>query len=184
MVENDKKELVQTCLPTKIRVCIDYCKLNAATCKDHFPLPSIDQMLERLAGHEYYCFLDGYSGYNQISIALEGQEKITFTCLFGMFTYRRMPCGLCNALVMFQRCMHSLFSDMVERFLKIFMDDFLIYGDSFYQCLHHLKLVLQRYMEKNLTLNWKGVISWSNKELSLGTRFQIEGLRVTNLKWR
>ena len=65
VVENDKKELVQTRLPTKIRLCVDYRKLNAATCKDHFPLLFIDQMLERLAGYEYYCFLDGYSGYNQ-----------------------------------------------------------------------------------------------------------------------
>jgi len=64
VVENDKKELMQNRLPMKIRVCIDYRKLNVATCKDHFPLPFIDQMLERLAGHEYYCFLDGYSGYN------------------------------------------------------------------------------------------------------------------------
>jgi len=85
VVENDKKELVQTHLPTKIRVCIDYRKLNATTCKDHFPLPFIDQMLERLAGHEYYCFLDGYSGYNKISIAPEDQEKTTFTCPFGTF---------------------------------------------------------------------------------------------------
>ena len=69
VIENDKKELVQTRLPTKIRVCIDYRKLNAATCKDHFPLSFRDQMLERLAGHEYYYFLDGYSGYNQIPIA-------------------------------------------------------------------------------------------------------------------
>jgi len=64
VVENDKKELVQTRLPTKVWVCIDYRKFNVATRKDHFPLPFIDQMLERLAGHEYYCFLDGYSGYN------------------------------------------------------------------------------------------------------------------------
>ena len=64
VVANDKQELVQTRLPTKIRVCIDYRKLNAATRKDHFPLPYIDQMLERLAGHEYYYFLDSYSGYN------------------------------------------------------------------------------------------------------------------------
>ena len=62
VVENEQKELVQTRLPIKVRICIDYRKLNAATHKDHFPLPFIDQMLERLAGHEYYCFLDGYSG--------------------------------------------------------------------------------------------------------------------------
>ena len=60
VVENEQKVLVQTRLPTKVRVCIDYRKLNAATRKDHFPLPFIDQILKRLAGHEYYCFLDGY----------------------------------------------------------------------------------------------------------------------------
>ena len=91
MVENDKKELVQTCLSTKIRVCIDYHKLNVAMCKDHFPLTFIDQMLERLAGYEYYYFLDGYLGYNQIPIAPEDQEKTTFTGPFGTFAYRRMP---------------------------------------------------------------------------------------------
>jgi len=85
VVENDKKELVYTRLPTKIRVCIDYHKLNSVTCKDHFLLPFIDQILERLARHEYYCFLDGYSRYNQIPITPEDQEKITFTCPFGMF---------------------------------------------------------------------------------------------------
>ena len=118
MVKNDKKELVQTRLPMKIRVCIDYQKLNAATCKDHFPLPFIGQMLERLAGHEYYCFLDGYSGYNQIPIAPEDQEKTTFTCSFGTFAYRRMPFGLYNTPATFQRYMLSLFSDMVKNFSK------------------------------------------------------------------
>jgi len=98
---NDKKELVQTRLPMKIRVCIDYRKLNSATCKDHFSLPFIDQMLERLTEHEYYCFLDGYSEYNQIPIAPEDQEKMTFTCPFGTFAYHRMPFGLCNAPAMF-----------------------------------------------------------------------------------
>ena len=74
-MKNEKKELVQTRLPIKIRVCIDYHKLNSATCEDHFPLPFIDQMLERLVGHAYYCFLNGYFGYNKIPIALEDQEK-------------------------------------------------------------------------------------------------------------
>ena len=60
-------------------------------------------MLERVAGHEFYCFLDGYSGYNQIEIALEDQEKTTFTCHFGTFAFRKMPFGLCNAPGTFQR---------------------------------------------------------------------------------
>ena len=91
VVENENKELVQTRLPTKIRVCIDYRKLNAATRKDHFLLPFIDQMLERFAGHEYYCFLDRYSGHNQIPIAPEDQEKTTLTYPFETFAYHRMP---------------------------------------------------------------------------------------------
>jgi len=95
----------------------------------------MDQILERVAGHEFYCFLDGYSGYNQIEIALEYQEKTTFTFPFGTFAYQRMPFGLCNAPATFQRCMLSIFSDMVERFLEIFMDDFSVFGDSFDDCL-------------------------------------------------
>ena len=155
VIKNDSNELVPTKIKTKWRVCIDYRKLNSATRKDHFPLPFIDQMLERLVGHEYYCFLDGYSGYNQIPVALEDQHKTTFTCPFGTFAYRRMPFGLCNAPATFQRCMMSIFSDMVEEFLEIFMDDFSIYGSSFSQCLTHLKLVLKRCKEKSLVLNWE-----------------------------
>jgi hypothetical protein len=104
----------------------------------------MDQILERVAGHEFYCFLDGYSGYNQIEIALEDQEKTTFTCPFGTFAYRRMPFGLCNAPTTFQRCMLSIFSDMVERFLEIFMDDFSVFGDSFDDCLTNLEKVFSR----------------------------------------
>ena len=71
-------------------------------------------MLDRLAGHPHFCFLDGYSGYNQIAIAPEDQEKTTFTCLFGTFAFRRMPFGLCNASGTFQRYMMSIFSDLAE----------------------------------------------------------------------
>ena len=96
---------------------------------------SIDQMLERLAGHSHYCFLDGYSGCNQIFIAPENQEKTTFTCPFGTFAYRIMPFGLCNAPSNFQRCMMSIFSDYIENIIKVFMDYFSVYGDSFDACL-------------------------------------------------
>ena len=101
MTVNDRDKEIQTHLPTKWRVCIDYQKLNAATKKDHFSFPSIDQILDRLAGQTYFCFLDGYSRYNQIAIYLDDQEKTTFTCPFGTFPFRRMPFGLCNAPVTF-----------------------------------------------------------------------------------
>ncbi|GJW99677.1 reverse transcriptase domain-containing protein [Tanacetum coccineum] len=102
VIENDDNELIPTRLVTGWRVCIDYRKLNDVTRKDHFPLPFMDQMLERLAGNEYYCFLDGFSGYFQIPIDPQDQEKTTFTCPYGTFAYRRMPFGLCNAPGTFQ----------------------------------------------------------------------------------
>nr|GEY85363.1 reverse transcriptase domain-containing protein [Tanacetum cinerariifolium] len=97
VVENENNGLIPTWLVTGWRVCIDYRKLNDATRKDHFPLPFMDQMLERFAGNEFYCFLDGFSGYFQIPINLHDQEKTTFTCPYGTFAYRRMPFGLWNA---------------------------------------------------------------------------------------
>jgi hypothetical protein len=153
VVQNKEGVLVPTRVQSGWRVYIDYRKMKIATRKDHFPLSFIDQMVERLAGHEYYCFLDGYSGYNQVPVDPEDQEKTTFTCPFETFAYRRMPFGLCNALATFQRCMISIFSDMVERFLEVFMDDFSVFGSSFEECLHHLTLVLVRCKEKNLVLN-------------------------------
>ncbi|GJR69363.1 reverse transcriptase domain-containing protein, partial [Tanacetum coccineum] len=89
VVTNEENELVPTRLVTGWRVCIDYRKLNEATCKDHFPLPFMDQMLERLAGNEFYCFLDGFSGYFQIPIDPKDQEKTTFTCP-GCTDFRRL----------------------------------------------------------------------------------------------
>ncbi|GJS42518.1 reverse transcriptase domain-containing protein [Tanacetum coccineum] len=143
VVTNDDNELVPTRLVTGWRVCIDYRKLNEATRKDHFPLPFMDQMLERLAGNEYYCFLDGFSGYFQIPIDPNDQEKTTFTCPYGTFAYRRMPFGLCNAPGTFQRCMMAIFHDMIEKTMEVFMDDFLFLENSFSTCLNNLEKKLK-----------------------------------------
>ena len=153
VIRNEKNELIPSRTMTGWRIYIDYRKLNIATKKDHYPLPFIDQMLDRLARHSYYCFLNGYSGYNQIAIAPEDQEKSTFTCPYGTFTFRRTPFGLCNAPATFQRCMMSIFSDLVEEVMEIFMDDFSVYGSSFEDCLKNLETVLQRCEDKNLALN-------------------------------
>ncbi|GJW62304.1 reverse transcriptase domain-containing protein [Tanacetum coccineum] len=124
VVTNKNDELVPTRTVTGWRVCIDYRKLNEATAKDHFPLPFMDQMLERLAGNKYFCFLDGFSGYFQIPIDPNDQEKTTFTCPFRTYAYRRMPFGLYNASATFQMCMLAIFHDMIEESIKVFMDDF------------------------------------------------------------
>ena len=155
MIRNEKNELIPTRTVTRWRVCIDYRKLNTATRNDHFPLPFIDQMLDRLAGHPHFCFLDGYSSYNQIAIAPKDQEKTTFTCPYGTFAFRRMPFGLCNAPATFQRCMMSMFSDLVEEVMEIFMDDFTVYGSNFEHCLNNLETILQRSKDKQLALNWE-----------------------------
>ena len=167
---------------TEWRVCIDYMKLNTATRKDHFPLPFIDQMLDRLAGHTHYCFLNGYSGYNHIAIALEDQEKTTFTCPYGTFAFRMMPFGLCNALSTFQRCMMSMFSDLVEEVMEIFMDDFSVYGSSFENCLENLETVLQRCQDKNLVLNWEKCHFMITDGIVLGHKISTAGLRVDKEK--
>nr|GEV72199.1 reverse transcriptase domain-containing protein [Tanacetum cinerariifolium] len=146
IVKNEENELIPTRLVTGWRVCIDYQKLNEATRKDHFPFPFMDQMLERLAGNEYYCFPDGFSGYFQIPIDPRDQEKTTFTCPYGTFAYRRMPFGLCNAPGTFQRCMLAIFHDMVEKTMEVFMDDFSVFGNSFETCLSRLDKMLQRLL--------------------------------------
>ena len=182
VVDNENNELIPTRVTSGWRVCIDYRKLNAGTRKDHFPLPFVDQMLERVAGHEFYCFLDGYSGYNQIEIALEDQEKTTFTCPFGTFSFRKMPFGLCNAPGTFQRCMMGIFSDMIEIILEIFMDDFLVFGDSFESCLENLRLVLERCQEKNLVLNWEKCHFMVKQGIVLGHIVSKNGIEVDKAK--
>ena len=144
VVPNDEDELVAQRTVVGYRMCIDFRKLNKATRKDHYPLPFIDQMLERLSKHSHFCYLDGYSGFSQIPVHKDDQEKTTFTCPYGTFAYRRMPFGLCNAPATFQRCMNAIFADYIEKIMEVFMDDFSVYGTSFDNCLFNLNKVLHR----------------------------------------
>nr|GEW67656.1 reverse transcriptase domain-containing protein [Tanacetum cinerariifolium] len=137
------------------RVCIDYRKLNKATRKDHFPLPFMDQMLERLAGNEYFCFLDGFSGYFQIPIDPRDQEKTTFICPYRTFAYRRMPFGLCNAPV---------------------------FGNSFENCLSRLDKMLQRYEDTKLCLNWEKSHFMVKEGIVLGHKISKNRIEVDKAK--
>jgi hypothetical protein len=147
-VTNEQGEQITHRLPTGWRMCINYRKLNMATKKDHFPLPFIDEMLEQLANHSFFCFLNGYFGYHQIPIHLDYQRKTTFTCPYGTYAYRRMSFGLCNAPASFQRCMMSIFSVMIEKNKEVFMGDLSVYGKTFVECLRNLDKVLQWCHEK------------------------------------
>jgi hypothetical protein len=131
VVKNEKNELIPQRTVTGWQMCFDYRKLNKATKKDHFPVPFIDEMLERLANHAYFCFLDGYSGFMQIPIHPDDQHKITFRCPYRTFAYRRMPFGLCNAPASFQRCMMLVLSEFIEEIVEVFMDNFSVYGKTF-----------------------------------------------------
>nr|GEX86877.1 DNA-directed DNA polymerase [Tanacetum cinerariifolium] len=141
VVENEENKLILTRLVTGWRVCIDYQKLNEATHKDHIPMPFMDQMLKRLAGNEYYCFLDGFLG-----------------------------------------CMLAIFNDMVEKTIEVFMDDFLVFGNSFENCLSRLDKMLQRCEDTNLCLNWEKSHFMVKEALSSAIRFIKTRLRLTELK--
>ena len=182
VIRTENNILLPSRTVTEWRICIDYQKLNKATRKYHFPLSFLNQMLDQLSNHEYYCFLDGYSGYNQIAIAPEDQEKTTFTYPYGTFAFRRMPFGLCNAPDTFQQCMMAIFSDMVEKTIKIFMDDFSVLGDSFDNCLENLRSVLVRCEETNLVLNWEKCHFMVQEGIVLGHRISARGIEVDRVK--
>ncbi|RDX82975.1 Retrovirus-related Pol polyprotein from transposon 17.6, partial [Mucuna pruriens] len=167
VTRNQHNELVPTRIQNSWRVCIDYRRLNQATRKDHFPLPFIDQILEKLVGKSHYCFLDGFSSYMQIHTAPEDQHKTTFACPFGTFSYTRMPFGLCNAPSTFQRCMTSIFSDLLQDCMEVFMDDFTVYADLFEACLTNLFRVLKRCIDTNLVLNFEKSSHVSNRGIEV-----------------
>nr|GEX09775.1 reverse transcriptase domain-containing protein [Tanacetum cinerariifolium] len=139
-------------------------------------------MLERLAGNEYYCFLDGLSCYFQIPINPQDQEKTTFMCPYGMFAYRRMPFGLCNAPSTFQRCMMAIFHYMIEKTMEVFMDDFSVFGNSFKTCLSHLDKMLKRCKDTNLCLNWEKSHFMVKEGIVLGHKILKNGIEVDKAK--
>ncbi|XP_070010326.1 uncharacterized protein [Nicotiana sylvestris] len=102
---------------------------------------------DRLAWRSHFCFMGGYSGYNQISIAPEDRVKTLFTCPYGIYAFQRMLFGQCNTLATFQKCMMAIFKDMVEEIMEVFMDDFSVVGNSFDDCLVNLRRVLKGCIE-------------------------------------
>src|SRR6185503_15081716 len=136
-------------------------------------------MLERPS---IFCFLDGYSGYHQIPIHPDDQSKTAFTCPYGTYAYRHMSFGLCNAPASFHRCMMSIFSNMIEKIMEMFMDDFTVYGKTFTDCLENLEKFLQRCEEKHLVPNWEKYHFMVQEGIVLGHKVSAHGIEVDKAK--
>ena len=128
VVPNDKDELIPQRIITGYRMVIDFRKLNKATKKDHYPLPFINQMLERLSKHTHFCFLDGYSDFSQIPVSQSDQEEPPLLVLLELMLTDVCLLVLCNAPATFQRCMTNIFSEFCEKIVEVFTDDFPFMG--------------------------------------------------------
>nr|GEV57620.1 reverse transcriptase domain-containing protein [Tanacetum cinerariifolium] len=113
---------------------------------------------------------------------IKDQEKTTFTCPYGTLEYRRMPFGLCHAPDTFQRCMMAIFHDMIEKTMEVFMDDFLVFGDSFSSCLTNLDKMLKRCEEMNLVLNWEKCHFMCREGIVLCHKISKSGIEVDRAK--
>ncbi|CAB3226541.1 unnamed protein product [Arctia plantaginis] len=159
------------------RLCIDYRALNRKTKKEHYPLPLIDDQLDMLAGNSLFITLDCASGYYQIPIANDSQEKTAFVTPDGQYQFKRMPFGLANAPSIFQRAMNRVLSKSKANFAIIFMDDILIPAKSFEEGIERLEKVLQLLSEAGLTLKLKKCNFFFKEIDFLGFQVSGQGIR-------
>uniref|UniRef100_A0A2N9FLD8 Uncharacterized protein n=1 Tax=Fagus sylvatica TaxID=28930 RepID=A0A2N9FLD8_FAGSY len=137
----------------KWRMCVDFTDLNKACPKDSYPLPRIDQLVDSTAGHKLLSFMDAFSGYNQIQMAVEDQEKTAFITSRGLFCYKVMPFGLKNAGATYQRLVNKMFHDQIGRNVEVYVDDMLVKSKKDDDHLADLKETFQALRRYNMKLN-------------------------------
>lgn len=158
------------------RFCVDFRALNKVTEKDRFPLPRITDLLEALGGNSFFSSIDAAAGYWQIEVEDADIPKTAFSTHQGLFEFRRMPFGLCNAPATYQRYTNELFAGLLFSTCVAYLDDLLVYANSFEQELHRLREVLERFRQSNIKLKGKKCFWFHTKITFLGHVVSREGL--------
>jgi hypothetical protein len=139
----------------EIRLCIDFRNLSKVSLKDNYPFPKMDHILQKVVGSIRISLLDGFSGYNQVLVHPDDQEKTTFTTPWGTFMYVKMPFGLMNVVATFQREKDIAFVEELGKLIVIYLDDVTIYSQSDDKHLRHLRRVLEKCRKFGISLNPK-----------------------------
>ena len=162
----------------EIRICTNFRDLNKACPKDDFSLPNIDMIVDLTAGHEILSLMDGFSRYNQIKIVEEDQHKTTFTTPWGTFFYNKMPFGLKNDGVTYQRAMTTIFHDLIHNILEDYVDDILVKYHTFIDHLVDLEKVFDRLAKYHLMLNPKKCVFGVTSGKLLGFIVSKRGIEI------
>ncbi|KAA0066746.1 uncharacterized protein E5676_scaffold384G00790 [Cucumis melo var. makuwa] len=162
----------------KVRMCVDYRDLNRASPKDNLPLPHIDMLVNNTAGYSTFSFMDGFSGYNQIKMAEEDREKMTFITLWGTFYYKVMPFGLKNVGATYQRAMVTLFHDMMHKEIEVYVDDMIAKSKADEDHTITLQKLFDRLRKYQLKFNPSKCTFGATSGKLLGFIVSEEGIKV------
>lgn len=162
----------------EIQICVDFRNLNQASLKDNYPLLKMDHILQTISKLEMMSILDGFSGYNQISVAKKDQHKTTFITPWGTFAYNRMPFGLINVGATFQRVMDLSFGQLRDKIIVVYLDDLNIFSKRRKHHVRDLRKVLVRCREHGASLNPKKVCFWCHRRKFFGTYHFVGGSKI------
>lgn len=165
-----------------LRFCVDYRKLNAVTYSDAYPLPTIQEILESLAGSAIFTTLDLNSGYWQVEMEPESQDKTAFVCSYGLFLFKVMPFGLKHSPATFQRLMENVLGDLKGKICLVYLDDIIILSPSKEQHFDDLQVVLDTLRNAGLTVNMKKSNFFQETLKFLGHVVSSEGIQVNSEK--
>jgi hypothetical protein len=162
----------------EIRLCVEFRNLNECSKKDNYPFPKIEHILQRVSGASVVSFIDGSSGYNQISVHPDEREKTSFTTPWGTFMYAKIPFGLMNVGATFQRAMDIAFVGEKDKFVLIYLDDLTVFSHSHKEHFQHLRKTFLKCRRYGLSLNPNNSQFALKEGKLLGHIVTIEGVKI------